>query len=279
MDLNAGTLLVDHDALEPWKERIQATLRASGVQYGLIAQTHMVGLAMVVYAKRTLAPAISDVRTTTVGVGIMGVGGNKGAVIARFNVHDTSICIVNCHLAAHQHNVKGRNSDFLNIVKKTNLLPPNAGNGSQTSTAWSGYRLSDHDFVFWIGDLNYRVNIPDFDRLVWLIEMKDWPSILAQDQLVQEKAAGNAFVEFFEGPITFPPTYKYVVGTSEYDSREKGGKRRLPAWCDRIQWRVSSGREEECTQKLYSRAELTLSDHKPVMALFDVQARDRKSVV
>ena len=39
------------------------------------------------------------------------------------------------------------------------------------------------------------------------------------DQLRVEKNAGNVFVELEEGKIKFPPTYKYKVGTSEYDWR------------------------------------------------------------
>lgn len=63
--------------------------------------------------------------------------------------------------------------------------------------------------------------------------------MLKQDQLLQEKAAGAAFAEFTEGPIEFAPTYKYLSGTNEFERREKG-KKRIPAWCDRIQWYARS---------------------------------------
>jgi synaptojanin len=36
-----------------------------------------------------------------------------------------------------------------------------------------------------------------------------------------------AFVGFEEGPILFPPTYRYDVGTNNYDTSEKA---RIPAW-------------------------------------------------
>jgi hypothetical protein len=38
---------------------------------------------------------------------------------------------------------------------------------------------------------------------------------------------GEAFVGYDEGPLLFPPTYKYDVGTDNYDSSEK---MRIPAW-------------------------------------------------
>jgi hypothetical protein len=51
--------------------------------------------------------------------------------------------------------------------------------------------------------------------------------------LRQEKEAGNVFVEFEEGKISFMPTYKFKKESNEYD-REK---LRIPSWCDRILYR------------------------------------------
>lgn len=73
------------------------------------------------------------------------------------------------------------------------------------------------------------------DQVFQLVEKQNWPKLLAQDQLLIEKAAGNAFANYSEGPITFAPTYKYKTGTDQYERREDR-KKRFPAWCDRIQW-------------------------------------------
>ena len=72
------------------------------------------------------------------------------------------------------------------------------------------------------------------------------------------------FESFNEAKITFPPTYKYDPGTSNYDTSEKN---RVPSWTDRILYsgpRIS-GRE-------YNRLALDLSDHKPVYLIATVEA-------
>lgn len=42
-----------------------------------------------------------------------------------------------------------------------------------------------------------------------------------------------AFAGYEEGPILFRPTYKYNVGTDEYDTSEK---MRVPAWTGTHPW-------------------------------------------
>uniref|UniRef100_A0A3B5MHV0 Inositol polyphosphate-5-phosphatase Jb n=1 Tax=Xiphophorus couchianus TaxID=32473 RepID=A0A3B5MHV0_9TELE len=86
---------------------------------------------------------------------------------------------------------------------------------------------------------------------------------------------------FEEGPLRFPPTYKFDVGTNTYDT---SGKKRTPAWTDRILWRLRatapaaqtaerrvsvSGltRGIRVTQHCYrSHMEYLVSDHKPTYA-------------
>jgi len=115
VDLNAGNLLVDHSAAKPWEDKIERTLKQ---QYILVESKHLVGLSLCVYVRRALFPEVAEVSAETVGVGIMGVGGNKGAVGIRFNLYNSSLCFINSHLAAHQHNSAGRNSDYQNICAR-----------------------------------------------------------------------------------------------------------------------------------------------------------------
>lgn len=47
-----------------------------------------------------------------------GAAGNKGAVAIRMLFHTTSLCFVCSHFAAGQSQVKERNEDFVEIVRK-----------------------------------------------------------------------------------------------------------------------------------------------------------------
>lgn len=84
-----------------------------------------------------------------------------------------------------------------------------------------------------------------------------------------------------EGDITFPPTYKYDLFSDDYDTSEKC---RAPAWTDRVLWRrrpsfldggggAGSGDEWSPGVLLhYGRADLKQSDHRPVIAVLDIEA-------
>ena len=260
VDLNAGNLLVDHNDNKEWEVMIQDSLSSWQNKYQLLTTHHLVGILLVVYVRHDLLHEIKSVQIDTVGVGIMGVGGNKGGVAVRFQWFDSTFCLVCSHLAAHQNNVHSRNSDFLNIAKRITYHPYNDPKAR-------AFGLYDHDNVIWLGDLNYRINIPDMDQMYSLIEENKLEQLLAADQLVLERKAGRAFKGYSEGLITFRPTYKYQPGTSKYERREDK-KKRPPAWCDRILWIG-----DDIAQLVYNRAELLTSDHKPVYSIFQVKAK------
>jgi phosphatidylinositol-bisphosphatase len=127
------------------------------------------------------------------------------------------------------------------------------------------FNLFEHDILLWCGDLNYRIASDSFEDVVEKIRANKLSDLRAIDQLRQEKAAGNVFMEFEEAKLKFPPTYKFKVGTSEYDL--KPSKVRIPSWCDRILFRG-----ENLQQMFYTSIMTpTTSDHKPVASLFKMQ--------
>ena len=70
-----------------------------------------------------------------------------------------------------------------------------------------GRHVLSHDYVFWCGDFNYRINMSR-QEVKELVAKQSWEELLAADQLRCEHGAGNTFMGFTEGPITFAPTYK-----------------------------------------------------------------------
>ena len=89
--------------------------------------------------------------------------------------------------------------------------------------------LEQHS-AFCFGDLNYRLTIPNRE-VRYRFGQRNWVDTLVYDQLrTQLGEPGTAFEAWDEADIDFRPTYKYDVGTSDFDT---SGKARAPAWCDR----------------------------------------------
>lgn len=132
--------------------------------------------------------------------------------------------------------------------------------------------ILNHDFVFWLGDLNYRI-VEDIstEAVFQHAESGVYTELLRRDQLNIERKRCNVLHGFEEGVIKFPPTYKFQAGTSMYEKRPEK-KLRAPAWCDRILWKAKIP-DQAVLQHYSAVMALDLSDHKPVHAFFDVQIR------
>ncbi len=64
-------------------------------------------------------------------------------------------------------------------------------------------------------------------------------SLFEYDQLKREQQRNHAFAGFQEGPIMFPPTYKYDKGSNRFDTSAKA---RIPAWTDRVLYRMAASK-------------------------------------
>eukprot|EP01103_Thecamoeba_quadrilineata_P011909 TRINITY_DN2956_c0_g1_i1.p1 TRINITY_DN2956_c0_g1~~TRINITY_DN2956_c0_g1_i1.p1 ORF type:complete len:952 (-),score=192.20 TRINITY_DN2956_c0_g1_i1:966-3821(-) len=190
-----------------------------GPKYIKIAGVSLVAIRLIVFVRRDHCYKISQLKKSTEATGIAHVMGNKGGVGISFSFLNTKLCFISCHLAAHQEKHELRNSNYTDILKGLKL-----GDGPFNAT------YSFHH-VFWFGDLNYRIDLSR-DQVLDLVQAKNWSALLNADQLTREKANGNCFFSFQEGNISFPPTYRYKIGSRQYDDE----KMRIPAWCDRILW-------------------------------------------
>lgn len=291
VDLNAVNVTVDNKSqarTQFWVERIRATLNAPQYTrndpsrgYTFLAQRYLVGLLVCVFVRNPHKNRVKYVQSDSVGVGVMGMLGNKGGVSIRLQFYDSTICIICAHLAAHRENISGRNSDFANVFQKSSFdigeeairEVIRSGSLSQWATGSSSVGVPDHDVVFWIGDLNYRVDESlTTERVIELAEKGDLDELRSLDQLNIERAAGRVFQGFEEGVLRFRPTYKYQPGTDGYDQRPDK-KIRAPAWCDRILW--LSQEPAHVQQLTYDRSETpNISDHKAVFSTMNITIKD-----
>ncbi|TKA77601.1 hypothetical protein B0A55_03129 [Friedmanniomyces simplex] len=233
-----------------WEENVRQTLNTNARkrgsdEYVLLRGGQLVGASLSVFVRASVLPYIKNVEGAVKKTGMSGMAGNKGAVAIRMDYADTSICLVTAHLAAGFANYEERNQDYRTISTGLRFNRDRA--------------IENHDTVIWFGDFNYRIGMEN-ERARGLVRKGDVATLYENDQLNLQMVHGRTFPFYTEKTPTFMPTYKYNLGTDEYDSSEKA---RIPAWCDRI---VTRG--DNLRQLVYDTAALRFSDHRPVYGYF-----------
>ena len=282
------------------------------------------GVQLALFAhKGRMLHRIDYVSVADVACGVGNVFHNKGAIGAFCNVKtkggdEKRILFVSSHLAAHASNVEDRNADFWRIVDELEAqVPPRFLLGTKqkmdattatTTACQQSLLLEAMDYVFWGGDLNYRLDLPReyAEHAVRNILKHDdkysnpnsddifvdskskrtskrtsndankattkalYLDLLRHDQLLKTIASGKAFHNFSEGPITFPPTFKYDTGSNVYDSSHK---KRVPSWTDRILFKCDCDVDDDLVKVMEYGCvmEARQSDHRPVFAKFSVR--------
>ncbi|XP_018576609.1 inositol polyphosphate 5-phosphatase E isoform X2 [Anoplophora glabripennis] len=258
-----------------WEVSLQETI---GPSHLLFHSASLGTLHLSTFIRRDLIWYVSIPEDASLSVRPGSAFRTKGAVATCFMLFGTSFLFVTAHLTAHQEKVKERVGDVKKIVHSMDLpkvLP--CKNKSKDVT-------QNFDYVFWSGDLNFRLSTPRAKVLEWLSKT-NFPlpphlphGYMHHDQLCSVLADGAAFKGFSEAKITFSPTYKYDPGTQNFDT---SSKQRTPAYTDRILYKQKS------TRRLSGQLEtpplrclvydsvpsITTSDHKPVWGVFKVHLR------
>ncbi|THH00088.1 hypothetical protein EW026_g2394 [Hermanssonia centrifuga] len=162
--------------------------------YELLIKERMMGLYLAVFIKRDIKDLVRGMSKSAVTAGLIGGRvGNKGGVGISLNIDGTTLLFLNAHLAAQQ----------TELAVDTFLAPDDPRVMAEDIT-------DRFDFTFLCGDLNFRLDITRL-HADWLISRRDYAQALAFDQLRKVMQSGEAFVDFNEAPIDFPPTFKYDV--------------------------------------------------------------------
>jgi hypothetical protein len=256
-----------------WRDHLVRVLddQSPKENYVLLHTANLVGLFTCVFVKASERANIRDVCAAEIKLGFSGRVGNKGALVVRFFIDDSSLCFINCHLAAGQTQTVHRNNDAASIMEQA-PLPKNRSPSDCENFfvgGGDGSMVLDHEICVLNGDLNYRIDAMPRNTVIQAVKDGNLPKLLDRDQLLlsRKRNPGFRLRAFIEAPITFAPTYKYDVGTDNYDTSEK---QRSPAWCDRLLYR-GLGRIKQVEYRRHD--SIKVSDHRPVSGKFKLRVK------
>ncbi len=97
-----------------WRAILQDAIRKAhpSSKYVWLTEKGMVGLYLCMFVKHSLISRISEIQLCKIKTGIWGSSGNKGAVIVRFNLDDTSVMLMNCHLMSGKNKGSQRTEEI-----------------------------------------------------------------------------------------------------------------------------------------------------------------------
>ncbi|KAF2021211.1 DNase I-like protein [Aaosphaeria arxii CBS 175.79] len=239
--------------------------------YTLLHTANLIGLFTCIFVKGSERSKIRDVSAAQIKLGMGGRYGNKGALVVRFMLDDSSMCFINCHLAAGQTQTVHRNNDIASIME-SEALPRNRSPSDRAAFfvgGGDGSMILDHEICILNGDLNYRIDAMPRNTVIDAVKQGNLNKLLDRDQLLlsRKRNPGFRLRAFNEAPINFAPTYKYDVGTDNYDTSEK---KRSPAWCDRLLYR-GLGRIKQTEYRRHDG--IRVSDHRPVSGRFKIRVK------
>ncbi|KAF4632348.1 hypothetical protein G7Y89_g5783 [Cudoniella acicularis] len=189
-----GRVYTDTGPTTKWRKALVDALPPG---YVMIAEQQLSGLLLFIFASPDVAPTISSVSTVSVGTGIMGYLGNKGAVTTRIVLGETTrMVFVNSHLASGHDPAHLERRCWYDSISKSRF-PKSVGEIREMllinflcrdvtqilqrthfePISWAGVledvqeEIGQEDFAFWFGDLNFRLDgLPgdDIRRLLML---------------------------------------------------------------------------------------------------------------
>ena len=228
--------------------------------YQIVTELDLVGIYIIIFAKKSIIKYIKNFDYQIIKTGFMGSIGNKGACLLRFNINDSKIAIACNHLSAGQELYESRRTEITDVLNTSFKKYPNIN-------------FKDYDYYFFFGDLNSRISLDYSNELIDDILKNhsktlngDFNNILIHDQIKKYQKESSLILQMDEAPIKFSPTYKYIIGSNEYDKNKK----RIPSWTDRILFKKFS----ETSPLAYNKCLLSLSDHQPIYGVYRIKTEE-----
>ena len=315
--------------LNEWDLLVNFSIQKRG-KYKKLVEMNLIGINFYCYVLENKFDKITKISKKKVKTGLGGTTGNKGSCCINFDYENTSISVACSHLAAgankNKERIKELNyildlklesffnpEEFQNIMKEQfdlcdqsleEVMPTTTTNEeenkinvniNQTPSSEinnDSTLFKDSDIWILFGDLNFRVDM-EYEEFSEYVKKGNWNKLLDYDQFIKFKLASLESMECIqEDEIKFPPTYKYIKDSDEYDYKpknknknkkvnlsesQKGVKKRNPSWCDRVFYKKNS-HVTKSGKKIINGVQYSnimddnfrTSDHRPIYQIFDV---------
>jgi len=243
------------------EQRVERTIASNGSKFVKVCSVALGGLAMLVYVREELAPCVRQVCCDRIKTGFGGLVANKGSVCARFAVGEITTCFMNLHLPAGTGTAKAAKRD--RHVRKTMSRAFQSTLACGSVWPLPEQKLASHDVSVLFGDFNSRPDMKTNERGA----AKHLQARLEADELLLGRFP--SLHGFSEGPVCFPPTFRYVPGTDRFSSRSS------PAWCDRVLFKTRGGTSADVSEYSSLHELRHTSDHRPIAAQLRVSGPSR----
>ena len=263
VDLNSANLLIKSNTDKKNKLKVLinnllvTTFQSQNNDpYQFMKELDLVGLYVLIFVKSSCINYIKNFDYQIIKTGLKGTLGNKGSLLLRFNINDSTIAFSCNHLSSGQEKTEERKREIIDVLNSNFKKYPTI-------------LFKNYDYFFYFGDLNTRLDLSSNDpMLLDLVKNHstdtntEFSSLIQYDQFYKYQKEDKIIFEMDEAPVRFSPTYKYITGTNEYDINK-----RIPSWCDRIFFKKYSN----TIPLAYNKCLLGISDHQPVYGIYKIQ--------
>lgn len=133
-----------------WEKKLNDTLNKNQEKaYSFLRSEQLGGILLLVFSNLENVDNIKNVESSVKKTGFKGISANKGGVAISFNYSSHSrLCFIGSHLAAGQNHEIERHQNYKTISKGIKFKRQKG--------------IKDSDILIWMGDMNYRIDLPGY---------------------------------------------------------------------------------------------------------------------